>query len=111
MISWNICFVLLLAQRTVVTASNNGTIRMGDFAIALAILGVAVGVVFRLKILLAILGLLLVASIVFSLTRSFSFLETALTVMAVQCIVQASYFVGLLVRAVVFRAQRTPPLL
>jgi hypothetical protein len=84
---------------------------MGDFAIALAILGVAVGVVFRLKILLAILGLLLVASIVFSLTRGFSFLETALTVMAVQCIVQASYFVGLLVRAVVFRAQRTPPLL
>ena len=40
---------------------------MGDAAIALAILGVAVGVVFRLKILLAILGLLLVASIVFSL--------------------------------------------
>jgi hypothetical protein len=93
------------------TALNNGIIRMGDAAIALAILGFAVGVVFRLKILLSILGLLLVASIVFSLTRGYTFVDTALTITAVQCIVQASYFLGLVVRAVVFRTQRTPPLL
>lgn len=84
---------------------------MGDAALALAILGFAVGVVFRLKILLPILGLLLIASIIFSLTRSFTFLDTALTIMAVQCIVQASYFLGLVVRAVLTSAQRTPPVL
>ena len=84
---------------------------MGDAAIALAILGFAVGVAFRLKVLLSILGLLLVASMVFSLTRGFSFLDTALTIMAVQCIVQACYFLGLVVRALLFGPQRTPPLL
>ena len=84
---------------------------MGDAAIALAILGFAVGVAFRLKVLLAILGLLLVASMVFSLTRGFSFLETALTIMAAQCIVQVCYFLGLVVRARLFGPQRTPPLL
>ena len=84
---------------------------MGNAAIALAILGFAVGVVFRLKILLSILGLLLVVSIVFSLARGFAFLDTALTIMAVQSIVQASYFLGLVVRAVLTGAQRTPPVL
>jgi hypothetical protein len=84
---------------------------MGNAAIALAILGFAVGVVFRLKILLSILGLLLVVSIVFSLARGFGFLDTALTIMAVQSIVQASYFLGLVVRAVLTGTQRTPPVL
>jgi hypothetical protein len=84
---------------------------MGNAAIALAILGFAVGVVFRLKILLSILGLLLVVSIVFSLARGFAFLDTALTIMAVQSIVQASYFLGLVVRAVLTGAQGTPPVL
>jgi hypothetical protein len=84
---------------------------MGDAAIALAILGFAVGVVFRLKILLSILGLLLVASIVFSVTRGYSFLDTALTIMVVQSIVQACYFLGLLVRAVLTGTQRTPPVI
>ena len=84
---------------------------MGNAAIALAILGFAVGVVFRLKILLSILGLLLVVSTVFSLVRGFAFLDTALTIMAVQSIVQASYFLGLVVRAVLTGPQRTPPVL
>jgi hypothetical protein len=82
---------------------------MGNAAIALAILGFAVGVAFRLKILLSILGLLLVASITFSLSRGFTFLDTALTIMAVQSIVQSGYFLGLVVRAVVAGGQRTPP--
>jgi hypothetical protein len=82
---------------------------MRDAAIALAILGFAVGFGFRLKILLSLLGLLLVASIIFSLSRGFTFVNTALTIMAVQSIVQASYFVGLVVRALVAAAQRTPP--
>ncbi len=50
-------------------------------AIALALVGAAVGLVFRLKILLPVLGLLLIVSVVFSLDRGFSFLDTALTIM------------------------------
>ncbi len=52
-------------------------------AIALALVGAAVGLVFRLKILLPVLGLLLIVSVVFSLDRGFSFLDTALTIMVV----------------------------
>jgi hypothetical protein len=84
---------------------------MGNAVIALAIVGFAVGVMFRLKILLSILGLLLIASIILSLARGLSFPDTALTIMAVQCIVQSSYFLGLVVRAVLTSAQRTPPVL
>ena len=101
---------LLPAQLTL-TALSIGNIWMGNAVIALAIAGFAVGVVFRLKILLSILGLLLIVSISFSVTRGFSFLDTTLTIMAVQCIVQASYFLGLVVRAVLTGAQRTPPVL
>jgi hypothetical protein len=79
---------------------------MGDAAIALAILGFTVGTLFRLTILLLILALLLVASVAFSLAYGFNFLDTALTIVAVQTIVQGSYFLGLLVRAAVNAAQR-----
>jgi hypothetical protein len=84
---------------------------MGDAAIALALLGFAVGALFRLRILLSILALLLVASIVFSVARGFGFLDTALIIMAAQSIVQSSYFLGLVVRAVLTAAQRTRPIL
>jgi hypothetical protein len=84
---------------------------MGEAAIALAVLGFAVGLVFRLKVLLPILALLLIGSIGFSLERGFSFLETALTIMVVQSIVQGSYFLGLLVRAFFSPNRRTRPIL
>jgi hypothetical protein len=80
-------------------------------AIALALVGVAVGLMFRLKILLPVLGLLLVVSVVFSLERGFSFLDTALTIMAVQTIVQGSYFLGLVIRAVFTSTYRMRPVL
>jgi hypothetical protein len=84
---------------------------MGDAAIALAILGFAVGIMFRLKVLLSILALLLIVSVVFSLARGFAFLDTALTIMAVQAIVQGSYFLGLVVRAAFTANHRTRPIL
>ena len=84
---------------------------MGDAAIALALLGFAVGALFRLRILLSILALLLVASIVFSVANGFSFVDTALTIMAVQTIVQSSYFLGLVIRAVLTAVQRTRSIL
>jgi hypothetical protein len=80
-------------------------------AIALAIVGAAVGLVFRLKILLPVLALLLVVSVVFSLGRGFGFLDTALTIMFVQTILQASYFLGLVIRAVVTGTHRMRPIL
>ena len=79
--------------------------------IALALVGVAVGLMFRLKILLPVLALLLVVSVVFSLGRGFSFLDTALTIMVVQTILQASYFLGLVIRAVLTAGHRMRPIL
>ncbi len=84
---------------------------MGEAAVALAVLGFAVGLVFRLKVLLPILALLLIGSIGFSLERGFSFLETALTIMVAQSIVQGCYFLGLLVRAFFFPNRRARPIL
>jgi hypothetical protein len=80
-------------------------------AIALATVGVAVGLVFRLKILLSILAMLLVVSVVSSVGRGLSFLDTALTIMVVQTILQASYFLGLVIRAVFTSAHRMGPVL
>jgi hypothetical protein len=84
---------------------------MEDAAIALAILGFAVGIVFRLKVLLLVLALLLVASIILSVTWGFGFLDTALIIMAAQGIVQGSYFLGLVVRAALAGTHRTRPIL
>ena len=80
-------------------------------AIALGILGAAVGVVFRLKVLLPIIALLLLASIAFSLARGFSFLDTALTIFAAQAILQGSYFLGFVIRAIFAAAHGTRPAL
>jgi hypothetical protein len=80
-------------------------------AIALAILGVAIGAMFRLKTLLPIIALLLVACVAFSLTHGFSFLDTALTVITAQAILQGSYFLGLAIRAIFSAAGRNGPVL
>ena len=80
-------------------------------AIALAILGVAVGIAFRYRVLLPIVGVLFVASVVFSLARGFDFLDTALTVLLAQTILQGSYFLGLVIRAVFTAAHRMRPVL
>jgi len=74
---------------------------MAYAAIALAIMGFVVGVMFRFRILLPILLGLLLVSIAFSLSRDLGFLGLVWTVMVAQAIVQASYFLGLLVRSLV----------
>jgi hypothetical protein len=80
-------------------------------AIALVIVGVAVGLVFRLKVLLPILASLLFVSIVFSVARGFSFLDSALTVMVAQAILQGSYFLGLVIRGFFTEPHRMRPIL
>jgi hypothetical protein len=80
-------------------------------AIALAILGFAVGLAYRLKVLLPILAALLIGSVVFSVGQGFSFLNTALTIMVAQAVIQLSYFLGLVIRALFGGSRRMRPIL
>lgn len=89
-----------------VSVTSDGDIGMTYAAVAIAVLGFVVGIAFRLRVLLSVLALLLVVSVVFSFACGFGFLSTALAVMAMQTIVQASYFLGLLVRAAFTAALR-----
>ena len=73
---------------------------------ALAILGVAAGLAFRVKVLLPIIGVILLASIMFSLATGFGFMDTAITVLMAQATLQGSYFLGLLIRAIFSALQR-----
>ena len=88
---------------------------MGFGAVALVILGFAVGTMFRITVLLPILLLLLIAAIAFSVVQGFSLLEGALVVFLAQTIVQVSYFLGLIAHAVLIsvdpepRVRRRPP--
>jgi hypothetical protein len=76
---------------------------MGYAAIALAIVGFLVGAVFRLRVLLTLVGVLLVVSIAFALSHGFSFLQTALAIFVAQAIFQATYFLGLVARSFFYR--------
>jgi len=76
---------------------------MGYAAIALAIVGFVVGAVFRLRVLLTLVGVLLVLSITFSLSRGFSFLQTAVALSVAQAILQGTYFLGLVARSFFYR--------
>ena len=78
-------------------------------AIAVATVGVAVGLVFRLKVLLPILASLLVVSALFSLAQGLSLLDTALTIVVVQTTIQGGYFLGLVIRAVLTTSHRMRP--
>lgn len=69
-------------------------------AIALAMMGFVVGVTFRFRVLLPILLALLLVSAAFSLGRGFTFLGALWTIMVAQAIVQSSYFLGAVARAV-----------
>ena len=68
-------------------------------AIALAATGFVVGGVFRFRVLLALVGVLLLLSIVFSLGHGFSFLHTALTILVAQTMFQGTCFIGLVARS------------
>lgn len=87
-----------------------GRAGMAYAAIGLSILGFAVGVMFRLKILLLLVGLLVPVAIIFSLGHGFGFLDTVVTVIAAEAIIQSGYFLGLVARAV-FSAHRMPHIL
>jgi hypothetical protein len=75
-----------------------------EYAIGLAILGVMVGVVFRWKVLMPIIGVVLAASITFSISRGLSFLDGTLIVIVTQAALQCGYFVGLFIRLIIIPA-------
>jgi hypothetical protein len=75
--------------------AGNGDVGMGYAAIALAIMGLVTGIMFRTRVLLSLVALLLLVSAAVAVGRGFSFLNTALTIMIAQTILQTSYFLGL----------------
>jgi hypothetical protein len=70
-----------------------------DDAAILALVGFAIGLWFRLRILLVILAGVLLLSIFSSVRGGFGFLDTALAIITSQTITQAGYFLGLVARA------------
>jgi hypothetical protein len=70
-----------------------------DDAAILALVGFAIGLWFRLRILLVILAGVLLLSIVSSVRGGFGFFDTAVAIMTTQTITQAGYFLGLVARA------------
>ena len=73
---------------------------MGYAALALAMLGFAIGTLFRLQVLLIVITLLLLLSIAFSFGSGLSFSDSLMMIIAAQTIVQGSYFLGLLARSI-----------
>jgi hypothetical protein len=73
--------------------------RMGYATIGLVPLGFVLGFVSRLRILLMVVALLLPLSIIFARLQASGFLDTMLTIMIAQTVLQTSYFSGLLSRA------------
>jgi hypothetical protein len=68
---------------------------------ALAIVGFWAGLTVRLPTLLFVLGLVLLFSMLSALNSGFGFVGTAMTVVCMQAIVQACYFIGLVAKAAI----------
>jgi len=81
---------------------------MGYAILALAIVGFALGVRVRMKVLLPILLLLLFASIILSTARGLAVVDAVLMVFLVQAIVQWAYFLGLVARGAFAVIRRQP---
>ena len=71
---------------------------MGYTAIGLILLGFAVGMTLQLRPLLLVVIFLLPLSIAVARLQNFTFLDTALTIMIAQTLLQTSFFCGLLAR-------------
>jgi hypothetical protein len=76
-------------------------------AIGLAVIGAAVGFVFRWKVLLPIIVVLPIAAIIFSASRGLSHGDTAIVVIVAEAILQGGYFAGLLMRLVSSASMRS----
>lgn len=76
------------------------------FAVGLALLGTAIGLVFRWKVLLPLIILVPFAAVIFSVAREASFEDAAIIVLGAEAILQGGYFLGLLIRSLAAAAKR-----
>ena len=67
-------------------------------AVGLSVVGFVVGLTLHLRTFLLFVGLVLIASIAYSIDAGFGFFGTLLNIMAAEAILQGSYFVGLVAR-------------
>jgi len=79
--------------------SASEDIAMEYTAVALAVFGLITGVRFRFRVLLPFALLLLLLCVAFALTHRLGGIETVLTILAAEAILQGGYVIGLIVRA------------
>ena len=72
---------------------------IGYTAVGLSVVGFVVGLTLHLRAFLIFVGLVLIASIAYSVDAGFGFLSTFLNIMTAEAILQGSYFVGLVARS------------
>jgi hypothetical protein len=72
----------------------------------LAVLGAMVGLMFRFRVLLPVILLIFLASLLLSLHYHLGLVETLLTILAAQALLQGGYFGGLVIRTLFKAAQR-----
>jgi hypothetical protein len=73
---------------------------MGYVAGLLAVLSIAVGMKFRLKILLVMLALVFIASFIFVIAIRLDFVNAFFTILGLQALCQVGYFAGMVIRRV-----------
>ena len=76
---------------------------MKTAVVAIALLGFAAGLVFRLNALIVVLVFLLLLSVVYAIAHQFGILSSILTIFGVQVVAQGSYFLGLVARSIASR--------
>jgi len=72
----------------------------------LVVLGALVGLRFRFRVLLPVILLVFLASLLLSLSYHFALVDTLLTILAAQTLLQGGYFGGLVIRILFKAAQR-----
>jgi hypothetical protein len=80
-------------------------------AVALAVFGVIIGLRFRFRVLLPFALLLPLLCVAFALTYRLGGVETLLTILAAEAVLQGGYVIGLIVRASykAFQRKMAPP--
>src|SRR3569832_857164 len=76
-------------------------------AVGLAVIGAAAGLAFRWKVLLPIVVFLPVVAIFFSVSRGFSYENTAIVVFVAEGLLQGGYFVGSSIRFIATAGRRS----
>ena len=76
---------------------------MKTAVVAIALLGFAAGLLFRLNFLIVILVFLLFLSVGYAIAYHFGILTSILTIASVHVVAQGSYFLGLVARSIASR--------